>query len=466
MSIRTRVTSTISAPALPAFLSSAAWPGLRPWLRSVVSSIGIFSLLAGFAWHGANNRLPDMTTLLIAVPAGMISMTLIAAVLWTVFTRASFQASLAFAARVLPLAWIAPLLDLLGSAGKGMMMPDTPLDASGLLLAAVTAGVLPASSILPLGMHAGIVAAVLVTAFVVWFARKNILQSVIAAVVMSAGIIKLSFIASFIGVWHAFMDGAGWVTGSQDTARAALRAVTNGYWWNNVYDRFPSAIDAQADIAIRLTSSGIAVVALGVVLVAIFVWRVPQWKQLVAHTFRSWSTAHLALYPIGGALIYTMATTAPTFKGTWWYALALALLGLAALRLHAVCERRLHKAASPSPGPDDGLGEGDAHAALLADLSLVALLYTLLAFFALGWPVFASLVVFLAASGLSRDRLWASWPWSATVFRAAGAAALALSGFFFISQHARFSGIAALAALIAIAHVLIMEVFWMKRESM
>jgi hypothetical protein len=194
----------------------------------------------------------------------------------------------------------------------------------------------------------------------------------------------------------------------------------------------------------------------------LFVWRVPRWKQFLIHTLRSWTTFHLVLYPIGGALFFAIATHAPALKGTWWYAIALAVLGLVALRFHTVCERLLHQSPAIASDADDSLAQGDIPPALLSDLSLIALIYALLVAFALGWPVFAALVVFLAASGLSRDKLWMAWPWSATVFRAAGAAALALAGFFFISQHTRLPGTAALIVLLAILHRLFMEIIWKK----
>src|SRR3989344_1074750 len=372
--IRTRYTATPTT-VLPAFLSASAWPGFRPWLLSVLSSIGIFSLLAGFAWHGTNSRMPDMTTLLVAVPASMLTMIIVAAALWTVLTRAPLEAGLAFIARLLPLAWLAPLLDLLSTVGKGVVVSATPLDGSGFWLAAVTASLLPASSAIPLGLRVGILSAVLITAFVVWFSQKNLIRSIIAALVMSAGIVKLSFLSSALGVWYALVHGEGWVQGSAETARATLRAVTNGYWWNNIYDRFPSAIDSQADIAVRLTSSGLAALSLGIVLAALCVWRAPRWKQFLIHSLRSWSSFHLALYPIGGALFYAIAANTPALKGTWWYAIALGVLGLAALRFHTVCERRLHQANTIASDSDDSLAQGDIAPALLSDLSLIALIY-------------------------------------------------------------------------------------------
>lgn len=467
MPIRTavRVASPGPAPVSGApldFLSDRAWPGLRPWLLSVICSIGIFALLSGLAWHGPNGRLPDMAALLIAIPASALTLSLLAAALWTLLARVPFTSGLAFVARILPLTWAIPLLDLIRSGGRGVILSATPLDAPSKFLAAVTGALLPAESAVPLAIRLGIFSIVIVTAFVVWFARKPVggastfIRSFIAALVMSLATVKLTFFSSELGIWNAFLHGRGWVTGTVETGREAIRAVTNGYWWTNLYDRFPAAVEPQADIAIRLTAVGVAALALGVMLTLILIWRLSSWKRLLAHVFRARSALDLVGITIGAAIITALAARVPPPAGTWWIALPLALLALAAFRLHAVLERCLHRAGSDSfvaANPADGpIACGDLAPSQAADLSLIALAFSLLAALALGWPIFATLLASLAASWLSRDRLWSSWPWAATVFRAAGAASLALAGFFFMSQSARMTGVAALVMTLAAAY--------------
>lgn len=465
MAIRSRTISA-SSPApggssLPAFLSVHAWPGLNAWLLSVFCSISVFSLLAGFAWHGTNGRLPDMTTLLVAIPCGALFLMLLTAALWKVLADIPLETGLVFIARIFPLAWLFPLVDLIRSAGRGFIVPAVSLDGPGYMLASITAGLLPVDAPIPLGMRAGILAATLISAFVVWFSRQHFVRSVIVAVVMSVALVKTVFLSSAMGIWHALTHGQGWIGGLLETSRETVRAITNGYWWSNIYDRFPSAVEQQSDISLRLTSTGLLVLALGVLLMLFFWWHLSAWKRIMRHTFRSWSALDIAVYAVGGAIITALASRVPPPAGTWWYALPLALLVLVAFRLHAVLERCLHRMSSE--GVADTLVCGDLSPGIAADVARIAWVYTLFGAFALGWPIFVTVLAALAASRLSRDPLWKAWPWSGTVFRACGAAALALYGCFFVSQHARLTELAALIMVLAAAHRLAIEWMWKPR---
>jgi hypothetical protein len=249
-----------------------------------------------------------------------------------------------------------------------------------------------------------------------------------------------------------------------------LRAITNGYWWNNLYDRFPSAVEKQSDLAIHLTTSGIMVLALGIVLFLVFAWLLPSRGRTLRHFFRAWSALDLLLYVMGAAVITRFAGVAAAIRGTWWDAALLALLVLAALRIHAVLERCLRQlppgveALAPGDPSEGPIACGDLEPGIASAISRIALIFALAAAWTLGWPVFAAVIGFLAASRLSRDRFWSSWPWVATAFRALGASALALASFFFMAQHARITGVAMLVMVIAAGHRVGAEMFLKARK--
>ena len=463
MTIRTR--ASVDA-VLPVFLSPRAWSGFRSWFVSVLCTSGVFALLSAFAWHDMNSRLPDLTAALIAFPAATFALLIFVAAIWTVLARIPFEAGLAFLARLLPFTWLLPIADLLRTGGRGFVLEKTPLDGVGYLLASVTGSLLPVDVNIPAGMRIGIFIIALIAGFVVWFACQDIVRATIAGVVTSAATVKFVLMPSAIGVWNALMHGRGPVVGADETAREALIAITNGYWWTNLYERFPTAVEAQADIALRLTSAGLIVFGLGIMLTALFVWRVSAWRRVLMHTFRAWSAFDLALYTVGGALFAATFSLVPKATGTWWYALPLALLLLAAFRLHAVLERCLHRLSDDErTGSQQPVACGDVAPALAADISFIAWLYSLAAAWALGWPVFAMMLISVVASSLSRDRAWSAWPWTASVFRATGSASLALAGVFFVAQNARLTPLAAAVALLAACHRLVIERLWQGRNT-
>ena len=151
------------------------------------------------------------------------------------------------------------------------------------------------------------------------------------------------------------------------------------------------------------------------------------------------------------ALPISVASDVPDPRGSWWLAAILAVLLVAALRLHSVLRR---------PAPDDislthGLSPQLAH-----DIALITLLFSLVVAWTLGWPILAATLAFLAAARLSRDPLWTSIPWTSPLFRALGAASLALAGTFFMAQNARLSVLALVLMALSALHRLGVEFLW------
>lgn len=435
--------SASSSRTLPAFLMVRAWPGLSSWLLSVFASSVILAALSAFAWHGETSRLPDFTVSLVTIPVGVLAVILGIALLWRMLAQIPLASGLTFLARLLPFSWIVPIIDILRSGGSGFVFTGIPFDAPHYLLAVFTATLFPVEISIPIALRAGIVAMTLVAAFVVWFSRRALIRSVVMGVITSAALVKAVFFPVAIGLWQGLLRGEGFVTGVGSLSREATIAVTNGYWWMNIYERFPTAVDTQAAAALRLATAAYMVFALGILLLILLLWFVPSVKKILSHGFRSWSSLHAFVYVVGGAIAsVAFGATAAQFQRNWWVAFMVALLLMAALRLHFVLERCLFGA--------DSL-EGCLPAALGRDLSFAAGAYALVAAWVLGWPVFLAILAALAASALSRHSLWSDWSWAATVFRSAGAASLALAGFFFASQDARLAisaiGIALIAAL-------------------
>lgn len=423
-----------TALSLPSFLTPRAWPGLRPWLVSVLATSLVFSALAAFAWRGNLHRLPDLSVFLVTIPVGMLLMVLVLAFIWRVVAGIPFAGSLTFLARALPLAWIIPLVDIIRSLGRGFALSAHPFDAAGFFHAAFSASLLPVELAAPLAIRAGIVATVLIAAFVVWFTRRSVWRAVAAGVLASLAMVKTVFFPAMLSAMP-------------------LLGVTNGYWWLNIYERFPTAVDAPAVAALRLSTAGSFVLALGAVTTICVLLMIPPIRKVLGHGFRSWSFLHAIVFVIAGGVVAALTTSAALMmQGNWWTAFLLAILLLLSLRLHFVLERCIHRVQKDRDiGACTPITEGHVSIVVARDLSVGAGAYALLAAWVLGWPVFSAIVAALAASTLSRHSLWISWPWTAIVFRSAGAASLALAGFFFMSQNARLVvpaiGIALISAL-------------------
>ena len=299
-----------------------------------------------------------------------------------------------------------------------------------------------------------------------WHGTKIAWKTLVAAVLMSAVFTKLVYFASALGLWYRLTHGLGWVASSDGVTRSILLAVTNGYWWSNIYERFPTAVDMQSAIALRLTTAGILATALGIVLALVFIWQIPAWKRVCLHAFRSWSAFDLALYAAGGCIFHVALTLTPLSVSAGWLAPVAALAMLAALRLASALQRSLYfLSRDERANADQPVARGDLKPDAAEDLILAALLYVLMTAWTFGWPVFAMILVYLSASQLTRDRSWSSWPRLATVFRSAGAAVLSLGGAFFVSQSNKLAVATVIVSGLAAAHRLAVEFLWIPWKS-
>lgn len=447
-----------------ALFTNRSWPGVSAWLTSVLAGVAVFELLAIFAWKNEQGRLWDITTAAVAIPAGAVLLLMIAALLWALFGKMSFSGALGWSARLIPFAWAIPIFDIIRTYGNGLVIGPPKLNGVQLLLSMATGSVLPITSGFSIGVRLGIFTASVGVALVTWHFSKKLWKAVVSGFVWSAVAVKLLASVSLLSLWKDLF-GSGWTVLPVEIMRRATLVMSQGYWWKNTYERFPTAVDAQVDIAARLVSAGFALCGLGFVLLIAFLLFQPKRWSLLRHVYQSWGAFDHALYVLAGVAIAIAskvtvhAASAPAFL--------LFFLVVAALRFASVMRRDIARLEQDERGNvSQPITRGELTAADARQYAQASQWFALAAAWVLGWPVFASVGIYLAASHLTRDRLWSLNPWALTLFRALGAGALALSGLFVITQDARITTFALTAAVVVALHRLFIELFWIPRMRM
>jgi hypothetical protein len=457
---------------IPSFLNPRQWPGVRSWILTVLGCVAVFELLAAFAWRNERSGFLDLTTALVSIPVATLVVILIIAALWALLLNVPFTGCLSGVSRLLPLAWAVPMFDLIRSAGQGTLYVTPIVDGNGYLGTVFSGGLFPLDSGLTVGMRLGTFAAVVGTALVVWVYRKSVWRTVLAAFLTSATLAKMTFMAAGLGLWERIVHYAsytgrmGWIAEPFEVSRSVIQSVDNGYWWTNLYERFPTAIDTQSVIAIRLTTAGLLVFSLGCVLAIAFVWQLPAWKKIRRHVYAGWGMMDLAVCTVGAGIITSVILKIPVFVSTGWWAVDLVVMALAALRLSSVLRRDLHNLVRDErENANQPIVRGDLSVDDARELADISLWFVLITSWVLGWPVFACILVYLAAAHLSRDRVWTSLPWTIPIFRAVGAAAIALASFFFVSQTAKIVLAAVVVSCLAATYCLAVEFMWKRQKA-
>jgi hypothetical protein len=451
---------------LPSYFNVRSWPGLKTWVISVCGSLAVFEFLGWFAWHDVNGRFLDITTALIIIPSATCMMLGVIAAIWYYAARIPFVASLAWMAKLLPLTWAVPLFDLLQTGGAGAVFTTPFVDGNGFVFSIITGGLFPFSSGLSVGGHFAMLALTVCVGLIPWSITRDWKRTALAALLYSAAQTTLVYLASVLGLWHRIVYLKGWSGDMSDVSRSVLAAINRGYWWTNLYERFPTSIDQQAVISLRLTIAGILVLALGAILIIVAYRAIPNWQRLARHLFASRTMTDHVAYVVVGLLFGGLMNGGATLHGTWWYALVLLVLLAAALRVISVLRRDLQfLSRDEAAGTDQPIARGELKTDRALELIQVSQWYAVLVAWVLGWPILGFTFVYLAASHLSRDRAWLTWPWMGSVYRAMGAASLALIGLLFGAQTARLSLFVLLIAILAAAHRLFMEMVWGRRQS-
>ncbi|MBE7525065.1 hypothetical protein HS096_01550 [candidate division WWE3 bacterium] len=434
------------------------WPGISSWFLSFLGVLAVFELFAAFAWRGEQGRLPDLTTAIITIPGAFIVIVLAAAAVLRVMARIPVENTLVWIVRMLPIAWAFPVFDLIRTYGKGLVVTTPLLDGNALLSAVFTGGLLPLESGISVGMRLGIFAAVLSAGLVVWFATHRVARSVVGGLTLSAVCIGLISITSVSSLVYRLLHGLGWTAIRNEVARSAVSAVSNGYWWNALYERFPAVVESQATIALRLTEAGVIMFALGLFLIILFFWIFPTAGRLIRHAFWAWGALNTAVYATAGFVVALVLARPPTFSLSWVLAFGIAVFAMIALRFSSVMRRNLNRLRDDEArDADQPIVRGELSVAEAKDASAVCEWYALAAGWVLGWPVFAMFLVYLAASHLTRGRSWPSSSFMPTLYRSAGAAALAMAGLLFGSQESSLGPLALALAVLAATHRIFAE---------
>lgn len=444
------------------FFSSRSWNGFLPAVASFASGVAIFDVLAWLAWHGDQGRMFDLTASLIGFPSVLLALLLASAFAWSIAGKIPFSQAFGWGIRLLPLAWIVPLIDFVRMTGSGVPTIVPYLNGWGILQAIGSGGIFPITSGFPMGIRLGLIAGVFGTTMITWHISKNWIKSVVSGIWFSLiGVVSMSAVSLAI-FWNAPWNKASWSALPVEMIRRSSGLLGKGYWWEKMYDRFPMAIDGQIDIAVRLFSAVGALCVVIFLLVLLF-FKEKSRRKLIQYIYGTWGAVLFAsAMVIGFVFGYKDASLSQSVAFLPAY-LFIAYLILA-FRLSSVLRRDMtnlesdERAGVHQPIVDGSLSLDHAKTiAGIAEGSAVAVA------FALGLPVLLSSLAYLACAKLSRDRLWASVSQVPTVFRVIGSAILAGIGFLFITQDIRITSSLLMTMGVASAVRLLIEWFWIPK---
>jgi hypothetical protein len=450
----------MSTPLFP----QRSWPGLQSWLITVLGSVAIFEFLAILAWRNEEGRLLDFTTAVVAIPAGAVLLLILAAFIWTLLGKIQFLAALGWGVRLIPFTWAIPLFDLIRTYGNGLVIGPPKLNGLNVIVSSLTAGMLPIESGISIGIRLGIFAAVIGVGIVTWTLSNKIWKAVLGSVIFSAVTIKLLSTMSILSVLRNVFAAESWTALPFELSRRATMVMSNGYWWRNLYERFPTAIDAQAEVAARLVESAFVLFTLGLLLGIVLIVLLNKRWSVLKHIFYAWGTFDLALYSVLGIALAVTQVSYKTGGVTIMLAIGLFLLLLIALRFTSVIRRDLSRLEVDERNHvSQPILRGDITVEGAKAMALSGELYVLFVAWILGWPVFACTLVYLSASNLTRSKIWSGNAWAAIIFRALGAGAIALLAMFFVTQDADITTIALTIVIIASLHRLFIEGLWLPK---
>lgn len=444
------------------FFSSRSWNGFLPAAASFASCVAIFDVLAWLAWHGDQGRLFDFVAAFIGFPSVLIALLLAAAFAWSYAGKVPFSQAFGWGIRLLPIAWIVPLIDFIRMTGAGVPTIIPYFNGRDLLIAMFTGGIFPLTSTLQIGVRLGLVAGVFGVAMISWHVSKSWIKTILSGLWFSIIAVCSMFSVSMAVFWNAPTNKISWIASSVEMTRRASTILGKGYWWETTYDRFPTAIDSQIDIALRLFSAVGALSVVLVLLVALFLKEKSR-RSLIRYTYGTWGFVLFAsAIAIGFVFGYKYVSLNQTIAFLPAYLFIVYLI--IASRLSSVLRRDIANLESDERGGVhqpivDGVISLD-HAktmAIVAESSVVAVAYML------GWPVLLMVLAYLGCARLTRDRLWVQFLPMSTLFRVFGSAALAGMAFLFLTQEIHMSSSLLMAMGVASAVRLLIEWFWIPK---
>jgi hypothetical protein len=346
--------------------------------------------------------------------------------------------------------------------GSGVESMIPYLNGWGILEAIGTFGLLPSHSGFSMGVRIGLFAGALGVAMIAWHLSKSWIKTICSAFWFSLiGICSMSGVSLAI-FWNAPWIKATWMALPVEMTRRASSVLGKGYWWESIYDRFPTAIDGQIDIGLRLFSAVGALTVVVLLLVVLFLKEKPQ-RSLIRYVYGSWGAVlFVSAITIGFILGYLDASIAR--NTTFIPAFILIAYLIVALRLSSVLHRDIvnleqdERAGIHQPIVDGKISLDHAKTISgIADVSAVVVSC------ALGWQILLLSLAYLACAKLTRDRLWVFFPQLSIVFRMIGSVALAGIGYLFLTQDIHLTSRLFMAMGIAFAVRLLIEGFWLPK---
>lgn len=444
--------------------SDKNWPGIRPWIVRVLSSIVFCEFFVMLAWRTDNGRIIDLTTACIAIPVCIIALLVLIAIIWRIFAKTSIHGALGWLVRFLPLFAVIPIIDLVRTYGNGLVIGPPRLNGLGFLFASFTGGCLPVVSGFSIGMRLGIFSISFGVAMMTWYLTRR-WWSIFAGLIFSACSVALFSALSFSLFLERLFTHSGWIATTLDIGRRSTVLLSKGYWWLDPYARFPGGIDAQTSVSSHIFFSSWAVFVLGILLLLFVVFSY-GWakKAIISRLWLSWGTFHVVVCVLIG-FVCVWGDRSVQFSGmTGVLSVFLFTFLLLAIRASSVAARDIFfLERDEKMGSSHPLATGEWSIEGATAVSLAGTWYALVVGWVLGWPIFVGVAGFLSVSRLTRDRLWSSLPWASTVFRAIGSACLSAISVWFLTQSFSFSGAIFGAMTASAGYCLFVELFWLPR---
>ena len=421
--------------------SERRFPGYASWIGGfylISLASGFFSVLA--TSRAQDGRLMDLTQILLLQPLAQLVAVAILVAVFVFFLRAPVKAILQAITPWLPLFIAASVIDLALSC-IGIYFAGTFVNASGALSALLTAGLLPIP-LASIGTAALIVFAVVMMYRTVLRARRKKTVAIQSAVALYLLSIVALLVPSILGWFALTAPLTAFTAGALSVRRGIIVLVNGGYWWDNLYDRFPFALGGEAEIAGRLLIGALIFIILAVV-TSVLVFRSAKLDRLAVWRHLRGDIAWLpfVLVAFGWAIAIGQGATFP-FKFSQLVALVLFLLVIFFAWTYVVGLNHKHDLAmDAAQGINHPLATGDLSMAHADDLNGVFLLFAVAGSFLLGWPVLYAMMAFVGLRSLfdlPPFRLKRLFPINALLLGASNLA-LVLAGWFFGVEHANLA---------------------------
>ena len=252
----------------------------------------------------------------------------------------------------------------------------------------------------------------------------------------------LVLLAPSVFGWFGLSDLSPLSAGALSVRRGLVLLANNGYWWNNLYDRFPFALGGEAELGSRLLVGALAYLVLAGI-AAFLAWRAAKfsrtlwWRHVRGESF---------FLPFVLALFGLALAAGQGGSFVWKYSQLLAFIILLLVLffgwMFAVGLNHKHDlAADARRGADHPLATGELAAAHLDEANVLFLAFGIMGAAMLGWPVLYPFLAFAAMRALydlPSLRLKRIFPINALLLGGSDLAIL-LVGWFFGMQSADLS---------------------------